>query len=102
MARTEFRGTINVDIRDSDPDWTPFEPRWIQKYTGRFDAGYEAMRDQTLARQKQLGLVPGDTQLPPVNPIGTPETPPSVRVRGQAPPRRRRVLPQPHRHHSAS
>ena len=21
-----FRGTINVDIRDSDPDWTPFEP----------------------------------------------------------------------------
>ena len=21
-----FRGTINVDIRDSEPDWTPFEP----------------------------------------------------------------------------
>jgi arylsulfatase A-like enzyme len=21
-----FKGTINVDIRDSDPDWTPFEP----------------------------------------------------------------------------
>ena len=26
MASTEFRGTINVDIRDSVPDWTPFEP----------------------------------------------------------------------------
>ena len=36
--------------------------------------GYEAMREQTLARQKQLGIVPGDTELPPVNPIGTPET----------------------------
>ena len=22
----KFRGTINVDIRDSEPDWTPFEP----------------------------------------------------------------------------
>ena len=21
-----FKGTINVDIRDSEPDWTPFEP----------------------------------------------------------------------------
>ena len=36
--------------------------------------GYEAMREQTLARQKQLGIVPADTELPPVNPIGTPET----------------------------
>ena len=36
--------------------------------------GYEAMREQTLARQKELGLVPADTELPPINPIGTPET----------------------------
>ena len=36
--------------------------------------GYEAIREQTLARQKELGLVPADTELPPVNPIGTPET----------------------------
>ena len=36
--------------------------------------GYEAIREQTLARQKQLGIVPADTGLPPVNPIGTPET----------------------------
>jgi arylsulfatase A-like enzyme len=47
---------------------------WIDKFKGRFDAGYEAMREQTLARQKELGLVPADTELPPVNPIGTPET----------------------------
>ena len=47
---------------------------WIDKFKGRFDQGYEAMREETLARQKQLGLVPADTELPPINPIGTTET----------------------------
>ena len=47
---------------------------WIDKFKGRFDMGYEAMREQTLAQQKKLGLVPADTELPPINPIGTPET----------------------------
>ena len=47
---------------------------WIDRFKGRFDMGYEAMREQTLARQKELGIVPPDTELPPINPIGTPET----------------------------
>ena len=47
---------------------------WADKFRGRFDMGYEAIREQTLARQKELGLVPADTELPPINPIGTPET----------------------------
>ena len=47
---------------------------WIDRYQGRFDMGYEAIREQTLARQKEMGIVPADTELPPVNPIGTPET----------------------------
>ncbi len=47
---------------------------WADKYIGQFDMGYEAMREATLARQKQLGIVPADTELPPINPIGTPET----------------------------
>ncbi len=47
---------------------------WIAKYRGAFDTGYEAMREQTLARQKQMGLVPADTELPPLNPIGTAQT----------------------------
>jgi len=47
---------------------------WIDRYRGRFDEGYEAMREQTLARQKELGVVPADTELPPINPIGTPQT----------------------------
>ncbi len=47
---------------------------WIEKYKGRFDMGYEAMREQTLVRQKELGIVPADTELPQINPIGTAET----------------------------
>jgi arylsulfatase A-like enzyme len=47
---------------------------WIKKFTGRFDVGYEAMREHTLARQRELGLVPAEVELPPVNPIGTPDT----------------------------
>jgi arylsulfatase A-like enzyme len=47
---------------------------WIAKFKGQFDMGYEAMREQTLARQKEMGIVPADTELPPVNPIGTSET----------------------------
>jgi arylsulfatase len=47
---------------------------WADRFKGRFDMGYEALREQTLARQKELGIVPSDTELPPLNPIGTPET----------------------------
>ncbi|PPL18330.1 arylsulfatase [Microterricola pindariensis] len=47
---------------------------WADRYAGRFDAGYEAMRAETLARQKSLGIVPADTELPPVNPLGTSTT----------------------------
>ena len=32
---------------------------WIDRYQGQFDMGYEAMREETLARQKQMGIVPG-------------------------------------------
>jgi arylsulfatase A-like enzyme len=47
---------------------------WIEKYRGRFDMGYEALRETTLARQKEMGIVPADTELPPLNPLGTSET----------------------------
>src|SRR5437773_11695241 len=32
------------------------------------------MRAHAIAQQKKLGLVPKDTELPPINPIGTTET----------------------------
>ncbi len=47
---------------------------WIERFKGRFDMGYEALREQTLARQKEMGLVPPETELPPINPLGTSET----------------------------
>jgi arylsulfatase len=47
---------------------------WIDRFKGRFDMGYEALREQTLARQIEMGIVPPGTELPPLNPIGTPET----------------------------
>jgi arylsulfatase A-like enzyme len=47
---------------------------WIDRYKGQFDMGYEAMREETLARQKQMGIIPAETGLPPINPLGTAET----------------------------
>src|SRR5215203_6078768 len=47
---------------------------WSDRYAGKFDMGYEAMRELTLARQKELGIVPDDTELPLINPLGTLET----------------------------
>jgi arylsulfatase A-like enzyme len=47
---------------------------WIDRFKGQFDMGYEKMRELTLARQKEMGIVPPDTELPPLNPLGTPET----------------------------
>src|SRR5262249_60978892 len=45
---------------------------WIERYAGKFDMGYDAMRERTLARQKEMGIGRADTELPPANPIGTP------------------------------
>ena len=36
---------------------------WSDKYKGKFDAGWDKLRDETLARQKRLGLVPDNAQL---------------------------------------
>lgn len=36
---------------------------WIARFRGQFDAGWDVMREQTLARQKDMGIVPPDTQL---------------------------------------
>jgi arylsulfatase len=42
---------------------------WADKYIGKFDEGYEAIRETILARQKELGLVPANTELSPINPL---------------------------------
>ena len=36
---------------------------WIDKYKGKFDKGWDAVRDETLANMKKKGMVPKDTEL---------------------------------------
>jgi arylsulfatase len=38
---------------------------WIDKFKGQFDGGWDKYREDTLARQKMLGVVPANTQLTP-------------------------------------
>ncbi len=40
-------------------------PEWIDRYAGAFDDGWDVQRERTLARQKELGLVPEDAVLAP-------------------------------------
>ena len=66
-----------ADARQIDPD-KPFylhlcfgathaphhvPKEWADKYAGKFDDGWQAYREKTLARQKELGIVPADTEL---------------------------------------
>ncbi|MBW2401722.1 MAG: arylsulfatase [Deltaproteobacteria bacterium] len=44
-----------------DPLHLPDE--WLDKYAGRYNAGYEALRSERLKRMKKLGIVPEATQL---------------------------------------
>jgi arylsulfatase A-like enzyme len=37
--------------------------KWADKYKGAFDDGWEAYREKTFARQKELGVVPADAEL---------------------------------------
>jgi arylsulfatase len=38
---------------------------WVERYKGKFDAGWDVYRRDTLARQKTLGVVPANTELGP-------------------------------------
>jgi arylsulfatase len=41
---------------------------YIDKYKGRFNAGWDKVREETSERQKKLGIMPEDAKLPPPNP----------------------------------
>jgi arylsulfatase A-like enzyme len=36
---------------------------WIARYKGRFDGGWDKLREETFARQKKLGVIPSDCAL---------------------------------------
>jgi arylsulfatase A-like enzyme len=46
---------------------SPHQPtkEWIDKFKGKFDMGWNQLREQIFANQKRLGVVPASTQLTP-------------------------------------
>ena len=46
---------------------SPHQPtkEWIDKFKGKFDMGWEKLRDQIFANQKRLGVIPANAQLTP-------------------------------------
>ena len=40
---------------------------WADKYKGKFDQGWDRLREETFARQKDLGVIPADAALTPRN-----------------------------------
>jgi arylsulfatase len=44
---------------------------WIDAYRGKFDQGWDKLREETFARQKALGVIPADAKLTP-RPQGLP------------------------------
>ncbi|WP_375143960.1 arylsulfatase [Bradyrhizobium sp. Ash2021] len=46
---------------------SPHQPtkEWIDKFKGKFDMGWNALREQIVANQKRLGVIPANTQLTP-------------------------------------
>ncbi len=43
------------------PHHVPVE--WSDKYKGKFDKGWDALREETFARQKELGVIPPEAEL---------------------------------------
>jgi len=46
---------------------SPHQPKqeWVDKFKGKFDMGYEKLREVIFANQKRLGVIPANTQLTP-------------------------------------
>ena len=46
---------------------SPHQPKqeWIDKFHGKFDMGWEKLREEIFANQKRLGVIPPNTQLTP-------------------------------------
>jgi arylsulfatase len=46
---------------------SPHQPKkeWIERFKGKFDMGWNELREQIFANQKKLGVIPANTQLTP-------------------------------------
>lgn len=41
---------------------------WIERFRGKFDSGWDVLRQETFARQKRMGVIPAYATLSPVSP----------------------------------
>lgn len=39
--------------------------KWADKYRGKYDKGWDKVRDESIARQKEMGVIPANTKLAP-------------------------------------
>lgn len=53
----------------TSPHWPLQVPdAWLDLYRGRYDDGYDALRERNFERLKAAGIVPPESELPPRNP----------------------------------
>lgn len=57
---------------------------WLVKFRGKFDQGWDAIREESFARQKKLGVIPADAKLTP--------RPAFIPAWSSLPPERRKVF----------
>jgi arylsulfatase A-like enzyme len=77
MAAKTIEWIHGVRAHDSSKPWFAYfstgashaphqvEAEWADKYKGAFDQGWDKLREETFARQKQLGVIPADAELTP-------------------------------------
>ncbi|WP_144128096.1 arylsulfatase [Catellatospora sichuanensis] len=80
MADRTIAWLHGVQSQDPDRPWFVYfstgcahaphhvPPEWADRYRARFDEGWDACRQRTFERQKQLGVIPADAELTPRDP----------------------------------
>ena len=79
MADKTIEWLHGVRAQDPDKPWFVYfstgcshaphhvPKQWADKYRGRFDHGWDRLREEVFERQKRLGVVPADAELTPRN-----------------------------------
>ena len=62
------QAVLHVLLPGSHPRAPPCPGGVDRKYKGAFDMGYEQYRELVFERQKQMGIMPADAELSPLNP----------------------------------
>ena len=68
VTATQGRRPFHLYLAFGACHWPHHVPaEFIERYRGRYDVGWDVIREQRLARQKAIGIVPEDTRLAPRN-----------------------------------